>query len=175
MINDFNLLATTQRGNERATANELYFLLKEQLGDEQVQTSKTKVRGLIVAKTSLNPYEAVEKLRGILRERPYEFRYALRILPIARVVPTNIDEIKRVGMELAECIGEAESFRVTIEKRFTSLHSKEIIEAVASGIKRKADMEKPDRILLVEVLGGLTGISLIKPTDELEVIKEKML
>ena len=175
MISDFNLLATTSRGNERPMCNELYYLLKEELGDATAQTSKTKIRGLIVAKTALNPIEAIEKLTAILRERPYEFRYALRILPIEKVVPTDLEEIKHVALELAAQIGENETFRVTVEKRFTSFHSKEIIEAAASDIKRKADMENPDRILLIEVLGALTGISLLKPTDILAVVKEKML
>ncbi len=175
MISDFNLVATTSRGNERPMCNELYYLLKEELGDAEAQTSKTKIRGLIVAKTALNPFEVIEKFRAILKERPYEFRYALRILPIERVVPTDLDEIRRVTMELAVRIGEGESFRVTVEKRFTTLHSKDIVEAAASEIKRKADMEHPDRILLIEVLGALTGVSLLKPSDILSVLKEKML
>ncbi len=82
MIDDFNLLATTMRGNERAMCNELLYMLKEELGDVQAQTAKTKIRGLIVGKTSLDPVEAVGKFRKILTERPYEFRYALRIVPI---------------------------------------------------------------------------------------------
>jgi tRNA acetyltransferase TAN1 len=175
MINDFNLLATTSRGNERPMCNELLYLLKDELGDQQAETTKTKVRGLIVGKTSLDPVVAIEKLRAILSERPYEFRFALRILPIQRVVPTNLEEIKRVANELAAGIGENETFRVTAEKRFTSLHSQDIIEAAASDIKQKANLENPDRILLIEVLGALTGISLLKPKDILAVIKEKML
>ena len=175
MINDFNLLATTSRGNERPMCNELHFLLKEQLGDAQAQVSKTKVRGLIVGKTSLDPCLVIEKFRAILKERPYEFRYALRILPIEKVVPTDLEEIKRATAELAARIGEEETFRVTVEKRFTTLHSREIIEAAAGDINRKADLENPDRILLIEVLGGLTGLSLLKPSDILAVVKEKML
>ena len=175
MISDFNLLATTSRGNERPMCNELYYLLKEELGDAMAQTSKTKVRGLIVAKTSLNPFEAIVKLCAILKERPYEFRYALRILPIEHVVSTDLEEIKRVTQALASRIDEQETFRVTVEKRFTSLHSTDIVAAVAEGIKRKADMENPDRILLIEVLGALTGVSLVKPSDIISVMKEKML
>jgi tRNA acetyltransferase TAN1 len=175
MISDFNLVATTSRGNERPMCNELFYLLKEELGDSEPQTSKTKIKGLIVGKTTLDPFVAIEKLRAILVERPYEFRYALRIVPIERVVPTDLEEIKRATQELAARIGEEESFRVTVEKRFTALHSKEIIEAAASGIKRKADMNNPDRILQIEVLGALTGISLLKPCDVLSVLKEKML
>ena len=81
--------------------NELYYLLKDELGDVEAQTSKTKVRGLIVAKTSLNPFEVIQKLCAILKERPYKFRYALRILPIEHVVSTDLEEIKRVAKALA--------------------------------------------------------------------------
>jgi len=175
MIHDFNLLATTSRGNERPMCNELHYLLKEQLGDAEAQVSKTKIRGLIVGKTTLDPCLAIEKLRAILKERPYEFRYALRILPIERVVPTDLEEIKRVTQELAAKIGENETYRVTVEKRFTTIHSQELIEAAASDIKRKADLKNPDKILLIEVLGALTGLSLLKPSDILAVVKEKML
>ena len=175
MIADFNIIATTARGNERPMINEILYLLKEEIGDTQAQASKTKIRGLIVAKTTQNPYEVMEKLRTILTERPYEFRYALRILPIERVVPTNLADIKKTAEELATRINEKQTFRVTIEKRFTELHSKDLIEAAAGDIKRKVDLKNPDLILQIEVLGALTGISLLKPTDILAVIKEKML
>ena len=175
MINGFNLLATTSRGNERPMCNELLYLLKEELGDAEAQAAKTKIRGLIVAKTTLDPCAVIEKFRVILKERPYEFRYALRILPIEKVVPTDLEEIKKATAELAEKIGEEESFRVTVEKRFTTLHTNDLIEAAAGDIKRKANLENPDKILLIEVLGALTGLSLLKPSDILAVVKEKML
>jgi tRNA acetyltransferase TAN1 len=155
--------------------NEILYLLKDELGDAEAQAAKTKIRGLIVAKTTLEPCAAIEKFRAILKERPYEFRYAMRILPIERVVQTDLEEIKKTSAELATKIGENETFRVTIEKRFTTLHTKDLIEAAVGEIKNKADLENPDKILLVEVLGALTGMSLLKPTDLLAVIKEKML
>jgi tRNA acetyltransferase TAN1 len=83
--------------------------------------------------------------------------------------------VKRAATELAATIGENETFRVTVEKRFTSLHSRDLIEAVATGIDRKVDLENPDKILLIEIVGGLTGMSLIKPSSVLAVLKEKML
>jgi tRNA acetyltransferase TAN1 len=175
MINDFNLLATTARGNERAMINEILYLLKEELKDTGAQASKTKIRGLIIAKTNLDPLETMEKLRGILVERPYEFRYALRIVPIQRVVATDLTEIKKTTEEFAAKIGENQSFRVTVEKRFTELHSKDIIEASAGDINRKVALKDPDLILQIEVLGVFTGISLLKPTDILAVVKEKIL
>jgi tRNA acetyltransferase TAN1 len=62
-----------------------------------------------------------------------------------------------------------------VEKRFTSIHSRDIIEAVATNVKNKVDLEKPDKVLLIEVLGGFTGVSLVKPSALMSVLKAKML
>jgi len=175
MINDFNLLATTMRGNERAMCKELLYLLKDELGDVDAQTSKTKIRGLVVAKTMLDPFKVMENFREILSERPYEFRYALRIIPIEQIVPTNLAEIKKAAKQFTDRIGINQSFRVTIEKRHTMLHSKDLIDVAVDGINRKVDLKNPDLILQLEIIGELTGISLIKPNDILAVIKEKLL
>ena len=175
MLGDFALLATTARGNERAMVNEILYLLKDELGDIEAQAAKTKIRGLIVAKTVLDPLEVIAKFRAILSERPYTFRYAIRIVPIQHVVATDLAEIKKVTEALAAKIGETQTFRVTVEKRFTELHTIDIIQAAAGDIKRSVDLHNPDLILQIEVLGAQTGISLIKPTDILAVVKEKML
>jgi tRNA acetyltransferase TAN1 len=155
--------------------SELSYLLKELVGDPAPVVAKTGIRGLVAAKTSLDPCEVIEKFRSILQDRPYEFRYALRIIPIERVLATNLDEVRKVAIELAAKIAQNETFRVTIEKRFTSLHSRDFIEAAANNIERKADLDNPDKVLLIEVLGGITGMSLIKPSSIISVLKEKML
>ena len=72
------------------------------------------------------------------------------------------------------------SFAGSVEKRYTSLHSKDFIGAAVTGIEvtgseRKVNLETPDKILLIEVVGGLTGMAIIKPRDVLAVLKEKML
>jgi len=172
MLRDFNLLVTTTRGNEDNACSEIWYLLKE-IGDEKAEVDKTGVSGLIAAKTIIDPFEVIAKFREILKERPYEFRYSLRIIPIERVVKTRLEEIAKVAEELAPRIGENETFRITVEKRFTEISTKDVIEAAASKIERKVNLEKPDKILLIEIVGGLTGISLIKPEDIISVSKEK--
>jgi tRNA acetyltransferase TAN1 len=174
MLRDFNLLATTSRGNERDACSELSYLLGE-IGDSTPNVEKTGISGLIAANTALNPFLVMERLRRILFERPYEFRYTLRIIPIEKVVRTDLAEIQRAATELSSKIEENETFRVTVEKRFTAMPSRNIIEEVAANIERKVDLSKPDKILLIEIVGGLTGISVIKPDDILSVMKEKVL
>jgi tRNA acetyltransferase TAN1 len=174
MLRDFNLLATTSRGNEDEACSELWYLLG-QVGDSAPTVNKTGVAGLIAAKTAVNPFEVIAKFREILHERPYEFRYIFRVIPIEKVVRTDLGEIKRVAREFSSKIGENETFRVTVEKRFTETSTKDIIEAAATEIERKVDLNNPNKILLIEVIGGLTGISLIKPDDILSAMKEKVL
>jgi len=90
-------------------------------------------------------------------------------------VRTDLGEIQQAATELSSKIGEDETFRVTVEKRFTETPTQDIIEATAANIERKVDINNPDKILLIEVVGGLTGLSVIKPNEILAVMKEKML
>jgi len=174
MLRDFNLLATTSRGNETKERSELQYLLGK-VGDSEATVDKTGVVGLVAAKTCLNPFEVIDKFRAILRVRSYEFRYTLRVIPIEAVVTTDLGEIQKMTVWFGSKIGQSETFRVTVEKRFTGIPSRDIIEAAAENIKRKVDLTKPSKILLIEVIGGLTGISVIKPSNILSVVKEKML
>jgi tRNA acetyltransferase TAN1 len=174
MLRDFNLLATTSRGNETYACSELRYLLEE-IGDSTPAIDKTGVAGLIAAKTAFNPFDVIEKFRKLLLERPYEFRYTLRIIPVEKVVRTDLGEIQRAVMELSSKIGEGETFRVTVEKRFTETPTQDIIEAAAANIERQVNLNNPDKILLIEVVGGLTGVSVIKPREILAVLKEKVL
>jgi len=172
VLTDFNLLASTSRGYENDACSEFWFLLGE-IGDEQSVVEKSSVSGLIMAKTALDPFRVIKDLRKMMNERPYEFRYTLKVVPIEVVVHTKLEEIKKASLELAAGISENETFRITVEKRHTKLPTREIIETVASGIDRKVSLENPDKIVLVEVLGGLTGVSVVKPDDILSIAKEK--
>jgi tRNA acetyltransferase TAN1 len=174
MLRNCNLLATTWRGNEENACSELRYLLGE-IGDSAPTVDKTGVAGLIAAKTAFNPFEVIEKFRKILHERSYEFRYTLRIIPVEKVVRTDLGEIQQAATELSSKIGEDETFRVTVEKRFTETPTQDIIEATAANIEGKVDLNNPDKILLIEVIGRLTGLSMIKPNEILAIMKEKML
>src|SRR5262245_11714099 len=92
LLDDFNLLVSSARGNERDANSELWYLIAE-LGDPSAETGYTPVSGLTVAKTRLDPLRVIQNLRSILRERPWEFRYVLKVKPVQKVVPTEIESI----------------------------------------------------------------------------------
>jgi tRNA acetyltransferase TAN1 len=171
---EFNLLATTSRGYEAFARSELR-LLFEKIGDTAPVVWKTGVSGLIAVRTSLDAFDVIRRFRAILHQSPYEFRFTLRIIPIERVVRTDLELIQETVAELGSKIGENETFRVTVEKRLTATHSRDIIEKVAVNIKRNVDLTSPDKIVLIEIVGGLTGVSVVRPDEVLSVLKEKLL
>ena len=172
LLNDFNLIISTSRGNERNTCSEMWYLLGE-VGDRGSTIETTSVIGLVVAKTKLDPIKAIRDLRALLKERPWEFKYTLKLVPIQRIVEAQIQSIEQAALDIANRMGQKDKFRITVEKRHTRLSSKTIIDTVAKGIARAVDLDSPDRILMIEILGELAGLSLIEPEDVLSVEREK--
>ncbi|MBS7658812.1 MAG: THUMP domain-containing protein [Candidatus Bathyarchaeia archaeon] len=172
MIKDFNLLISTSRRNEQHACSEAWYLLGE-LGDKKAEITPTGIIGLIVAKTILNPKIVIFQLREILREKPWEIRYILKVVPIEKVVKATLEEIEKEALNLRYEIGNNESYRITVQKRRCSLSSTEIIEAIAKHIDRKVNLTKPDKIFMVQILGDLAGLSILKPEEILSVEKEK--
>ena len=172
LLDDFNLVISTSRGNERNTCSEMWYLLGE-VGDRGSTIETTSVIGLVIAKTKLDPIRAIRDLRALLKERPWEFKYTLKLVPVQKVVEAQLEKIERAALELAARIGQKEKFRITVEKRHTDLSSKTLIDTVARGIERTVDLDSPDRILLIEVIGQLAGVALIEIEDILSVEREK--
>jgi len=165
-------MVSTSRGNEKNTCSEMWYLLGE-VGDRGSNIETTPVIGLVVAKTKLDPIKAIQGLRELFRQRPWEFKYTLKIVPIQRVLPAQISEIQNGAVTIASEIAQNEKFRITIEKRHTGLSSKVIIDTVAKKIDRVVELETPDKILLIEIIGELAGLAVITPTDILSIEREK--
>ena len=169
---DFNLLVSSSRGEESDANSELQYLLRE-LGDKNARTDYTIVSGLTVAKTALEPTRVVNDLRTSLRNCPWKFRYVLKVKPVRAVVACNIIEIVAAAARQVSRIRENETFRVSVEKRRNAIPSKEIIDAVASKVPRKVELQSPGKIVMIEVIGDLAGVSVIEPDGILGVEKEK--
>lgn len=170
----FNLIATTYRFREEDAYDELLDLL-EDFGDPNAEAEITNVKGLIIANTRLDPFYVVEKLKSAVSE-PWKVRYLLRVIPVETVVPAVLEDIRLATIKLSSKIPEDKSFRITIEKRHSQLHSSELIDVIADEVKRKVDLDNPDWIVMVQILGSEAGVSVFEP-DKIfssEIEKRKM-
>ncbi len=167
-----NLIVTCARHFEPETEEELRDILEE-FGDADIKISITNMSGILTAKTKLDPVAVVRKIKEMILDQPWSIRYCLRIIPIQEVIETEIEEIEKSTVKLADQILDGETYRISVEKRSSNVSSQEIITKIAGKIKNKVSLEFPDKILLIEILGNKTGISVLKKEDVLSVEKIK--
>jgi len=167
-----NLLATCARHFENETKDELTTILQE-LGDDSPQVSMTEFSGILYVNTSADPKEVVKRICQKIEDEPWSIRYTLRAIPIATITKTDVQEIADAALKQAEIMKSDETYRITIEKRNSSVSSGEIISEIANKIANKVSLEKYDWIVLVEVLGDTTGISVLRDEDVLSVERQK--
>jgi tRNA acetyltransferase TAN1 len=160
-LHEYNLLVGCPRNRERAARSEVKYFIGDLLGDPDLRISTTHVSGLLACWTGLNPFEVVKQLSELANENPYQFRYAIKFTPLERCVESEISTIVAAVQDLVDKIGESESFRVTVRRRHTELENTEIVEAAASVVPRRVNLDHPDKTVWIEVVGEWTGISIL--------------
>jgi len=167
-----NLIITCARHLEPETRDELNDIL-EDFGDSDAQISITSMSGILTAETKLDPIEIVRKIKEMVLDEPWSIRYCLRIIPIQKIIESKMGEIEEAISSMSQEILDGETYRISIEKRNSDLSSKEIITKIADKIKNKVSLEFADKIILIEILGNKTGISILKKSDVLSIEKTK--
>ena len=169
-----NLIITCARNLESETKNEIKKILDE-LGDQEPKILNVGMRGILMIDTIIEPSKIIDWIRNKIVEEPWLIRYCLRILPIQSITETNIDKIKQNVIKLKDSIQKNDSYRITVEKRNTSVSTNEIITEVAKIFPNKVSLNKPDFTVLIEILGDKTGISILKDNELFSLDKSKRL
>jgi len=167
----FNIIVTSPRNREFFAVREFESVLND-LGDSDPKVWKSGISGVILSYTSLDPYEVPYRVREMVKSNPWMFRDVKRVIPIEFNVKTDLGEYSRIASELEHRIDETKTYKIEVKRRYTTLDRSEIIESIASKIDRKVDLKNPDYIIVVEILGPITGISFIKPDGILSVDRE---
>lgn len=163
MLDKFNLIATTYRYRELDAIDEMLDLLDD-LGDSDAIFEVTNISGLITGTTRLDPLQVIEKFKGIVRSEDWRFRYVLRVIPIESVTNSNPSEIAIAAIDLSKRkMSSSDTFKLSIEKRHnSSLRSLDLIQTIAKEIDNPVDLDAPRWIVLVEILGNVTGITVLQ-------------
>ena len=167
-----NLIITCARNLESETKNEIKKILDE-LGDQEPEILNVGMRGILMVDTIIEPSKIIDWVRNKIVEEPWLIRYCLRIIPIQSITETNIDKIKQNVIKLKDSIQKNDSYRITVEKRNTSVSTNEIITEVAKIFPNKVSLNKPDLIVQIEILGNKTGISILKDSELFSLDKSK--
>ena len=163
---DYNLLVSyTREGGYFAAKQEIKMLLKK-LGEEKPVVAKTIASGIVGVKTSLDSRKVIEEIRELYATNPLEIAFTLKWVPVDNWCSAEMEEMKKVVAQIKDEIKPGERWAMEVEKRrFEKYHTQEIIKELAGLIEEKVDLERPDKILRVEIIDGFAGISVLKPRE----------
>lgn len=155
-----NLIVTCRRHFEPETSQEISKILGD-FGDPEPQITISKMSGILMAHTELDPIEVGRKIGEMINDEPWSVRYCQRIIPIQEVTETDYQKIEVGVIKLMGNLGKDESYRISIEKRNSKISGKELISRIAEKISNKVSLETPDKVVLIEILEDITGISIL--------------
>ena len=167
-----NLIVTCPRNLEPEAESEIKKILNE-LDDQEPEISQTDMRGILMVNTILEPLKIIDWVKNKINDEPWFFRYCLRIIPVQKTTDTDIDKIKQNVMNLKSIIQENDSYRITVEKRNSNVPSSQIINEIAKTIPNKVSLDEPDWVILVEIFGEKTCISILKNDSIFSLEKSK--
>jgi tRNA(Ser,Leu) C12 N-acetylase TAN1 len=137
-------------------------------GDPAPYIEKTNVMGIAIARTGLDNRTVIKRCRELWNENPLgSFEFATKWVPADHWCTTDLDAMKRlIDDEIRDRIGDNQTWGMKVNKRrWQQFHTSEIIEYLAADIDRKVDLDNPDRIIWVDIIGPETAISLLSPDE----------
>lgn len=167
-----NLIVTCPRNLEPEAESEIKKILNE-LDDQEPEIFQTDMRGILMVNTTINPLKIIDWVKNKINDEPWFFRYCLRIIPVQKTTDTDVDKIKQNVMNLKSIIQENDSYRITVEKRNSNMQSSQIINEIAKIIPNKVSLDEPDWVILVEIFGEKTCISILKNDSIFSLEKSK--
>jgi len=168
---DFNLLVSCSWDNYGKAKGEIIHLLGR-LGDKNPYVRHTIARGIIGVRTCLNSREVIRGLREIFNQDPLVIQHTFKWVPVDLWTPSDTESMKAGTIQLKDRIKKGEKWRMTVEKRrYTQHHKMDIIKEIAEIIDEKVDLENPDKILRIDIIGKYAGISLLEPKEIFSISK----
>ena len=167
-----NLVITCPRNLESETEIEIRKILNE-YGDQESEIYRSHMRGILFVNTNTEASKIIDWVKRKIIDEPWFIRYCLRIIPIQLESDTDVEKIKQNIQKLQNIVQKNDSYRITIEKRNSDISSKEIITEVANVFSNKVSLDEPDWIILIEIFGNKTGVSILKDTGIFSLEKSK--
>ncbi len=166
VTDDFNLLLSCRRFQEAESCHELRRIIDDDPSLGSLEWCKlTGISCLVVGKIDSDAHQFVTHLGQIVKKMPWIVQDLLKIHAIDLVVESTMDAIRAGSKKLAKKMTKSTSFRVNLNRRDTNLDRKELLHEVAIQFPGKVDLEDYDYVVVVEILGPVTGLALLREED----------
>ncbi|MBI2550140.1 hypothetical protein HYV83_03075 [Candidatus Woesearchaeota archaeon] len=159
--------------NHRGTAElELREVLKQ--AGEKPQIGQTEVEGLFKIAVS-DARKAAAKIRGLCSSNPNLFAVTHHFTPIDQWCQSEVAAMQKAIKAASGGIGNSEKWKMGLNKRhWDKLEGVKLIIKLTDVVERKnVDLDNPQKIVQVEIIGKEAGVALLTPNDIVDVAKEK--
>ena len=126
-----------------------------------------------VAQVSVkDPKKAVSALKKIAIKNKDLFSSTFNWVPVEQWCKASISEMQKIVKEIQKSIAEKEKWKLDLGLHKTELHQRDLIIKLTDVIdKPNVDLEKPQKILMVEIIKNQAALSVLKPEELLQVAK----
>ncbi|KQM11846.1 hypothetical protein AOA80_05750 [Methanomassiliicoccales archaeon RumEn M1] len=160
-MENYNLLVTYHPNRAGLAEREIRQRVEDAGGDVDELVSSC-INGVMCVRVSDDAKRIVSNIRDEFREDPGVLTHTYHWIPVDRWVRATVEDMTEAARELAEGIDENERWMMHMHKRRHDMSSEELVLALTEPIsKGKVDLTRPDKIIAVEVLGGMAGMSLV--------------
>jgi tRNA acetyltransferase TAN1 len=157
---------------EEEACDEIAEIIKD-LGDNSPRIGKSSFSGIIWIDTLIDPFVIITEIKRITLNEPWRMRYCHRFIPIRQFTSSSLENIVESVRVQIRFMKDTDTYRVTIEKRGSEIPSKELIDSIACIIPNKVSLESYDWNVMIQIMGGITGISILKEEDIVSTLKLK--
>lgn len=159
------LLVSYQRSHYGKAKREILLILGR-LGDEHASVERTAIDGIALARTALDARNVVRRCRDLFLHG-FAFEHAIKWVPVDYWCEADLQAIRRVLVEkVRDQIAPGETWGMKVAKhRWERYHTQDIVANLAGAIDRKVNLDHPDKLVRVDVVGGEVALAVLQPDD----------
>ncbi|KQM11924.1 hypothetical protein AOA80_05405 [Methanomassiliicoccales archaeon RumEn M1] len=169
-MRDYNVLVT-YHPNEKAEAQKEVATVLRDAGIRLEDMIESIVPGLLHLRVEGDGRSQMKKLHDFALRFPEVFRHTHRWTPIEQWLRSTPEAMISAARTLGERIGEDERWKLSLNKRlYEDAGTKELVRMLADQINAgPVDLQDPQKVLVVEIVGEYAGFSLLSPDEYLDV------
>lgn len=169
-MRDYNVLVT-YHPNEKARAQEEVATVLRDAGIGLEDMIESIVPGLLHLRVEGDGRSQMKRLHDFALRFPEVFLHTHRWMPIEQWLRSTPEAMASAARALGERIGEDERWKLSLNKRlYEEASTRELVRMLADQINAgPVDLEDPEKVLVVEIVGEYAGFSLISPEEYLDV------
>lgn len=165
--NNRDLLVSYSWGRLHLARTEIIQALK-QFGDPDPSVERTSVSGIALVHTCLNNRTVIKQCKTLWQEPGARgFQFAIKWVPVDYWCKTDLDAMKQViDTKVKDQIKTNQTWGMVVKKRrYQKHHSLDIVRHLAQDVDREVNLNEPDWIIWVDIIGKETAIALLKRNE----------